>query len=175
MRRLTWGLAPVGPAIVALGILTLIAAHRHPGESFGGGSGPALFLQLLAGLGTASGGAYLVWQRSALAGALLLATAAAVFLQQLPLPESGSSLLFTAALAGGAMTSTLAGVAALVVSGHRVADVLVSGPLPAPRCSSGCCLPRRSIRGGLDALRVPVTSCSSTRTLAYTTRSSASA
>jgi len=128
MRRLTWGLAPVGPAIVALGILTLIAAHRHPGESFGGGSGPALFLQLLAGLGTASGGAYLVWQRSArLAGALLLATAAAVFLQQLPLPESGSSLLFTAALAGGAMTSTLAGVAALVVSGHRVADVLVSG------------------------------------------------
>jgi signal transduction histidine kinase len=108
-------------AVAGLGTAALLAAHRHPDESLGGGAAPFLALQLLAGLGAWGAGVHLARQQSTrIAGLLLLATGVAVFLEQLPLPDSGGALLFTAALAGGAMTSALAGGAALAAAGPPV-------------------------------------------------------
>jgi signal transduction histidine kinase len=131
MRGLRWVWLVLGAAAVAgLGTAALLAAHRHPDESLGGGAAPFLALQLLAGLGASSAGAHLARQHSTrVAGLLLLAAGVAVFLEQLPLPDSGGALLFTAALAGGALTSALAGTAALAAASPRLRhlDALVGG------------------------------------------------
>jgi signal transduction histidine kinase len=130
MRRVRLsGMALAVVAVVALGAASLISAYRSPGEALGGRAGWALGLQLLAGLGACGTGVYFAWQGSRrLAGALLLATGVAVFLEQLPLPGTDGPVLFTVALAGGAMTSALAGSAALVVAGsaRRLADAFVA-------------------------------------------------
>jgi hypothetical protein len=119
MRGLRWvWLVLAGLAVAGLGTVALLAAHRHPDESLGGGAAPFLALQLLAALGAWGAGVHLARQRSKrIAGTLLAATGVAVFLEQLPLPDSGGAVLFTAALAGGAMTSALAGTAALAATG----------------------------------------------------------
>ena len=131
MRRVRWlALTLVMALIAALGIATLVSAHRSPDETLGGGAAWALGLQLLAGLGVSSAGAYLVWQGTRRrAGLLLVATGPAVFLEQLPLPGHAGSLLFTAALVGGATTSALAGAAALAAPGvgRCFPDLLVAG------------------------------------------------
>jgi signal transduction histidine kinase len=123
-------IGPVLPAIAVagLGAAALLAADRHPDQSLGGRAVPSLALQLLAGLGAAGAGTYLARRRFApMAGRLLLATGVAVFLEQLPLPDSGGALLFTAALAAGAMTSALAGAAGLAATTprQRLVDTLV--------------------------------------------------
>jgi signal transduction histidine kinase len=115
-------------AVASLGAAALLAADRHPDQSLGGRAVPSLALQLLAGLGAAGAGTYLARRRFApMAARLLLAIAVAVFLEQLPLPDSGGALLFTAALAGGAMTSALAGAAGLAATARRqrLIDTLV--------------------------------------------------
>jgi signal transduction histidine kinase len=120
----------VAAAVAGLGTAALLAAHRHPDESLGGGAESFLALQLIAGLGASGAGVHLARQQSTrIAGLLLSATGAAVFLEQLPLPDSGGALLFTAALAGGAMTSALAGAAGLAATGQglRHLDAVISG------------------------------------------------
>jgi hypothetical protein len=117
-------------AIAVFGVATLVSAYRTPGETLGGGAPAALALQLLAGLGASSAGAYLAWRGThRRAGILLLATGLAVFLGQLPLPGTAGAVLFTAALVGGSMTSALAGAAALAAPGvpRRLPDALVVG------------------------------------------------
>jgi signal transduction histidine kinase len=118
LRLIVLWLAVAG--VAGLGTAALLAADRHPDQSLGGAAAPALALQLLAGLAAACAGAHLARQRSArIAGTLLLVTGVAVFLEQLPLPQSGGALLFTAALVGGATTSALAGAAALAAAATR--------------------------------------------------------
>ncbi|MGO9898999.1 MAG: sensor histidine kinase [Solirubrobacteraceae bacterium] len=131
MRRVRWaGLALAMATIIALGVEALISAHRSPGEALGGGAPAALGLQLIAGLGIASAGMYLFWHGTRRgAGALLFSTGLAVFLEELPLPGASGAVLFTAGLAGGAITSALAGSAALAVPGvgRRLPDALAAG------------------------------------------------
>jgi hypothetical protein len=166
----------VAAAVAGLGTAALLAAHRHPDESLGGGAAPFLALQLLAGLGASGAGVHLARQRSTrIAGMLLLATGIAVSLEQLPLPDSGGALLFTAALAGGAMTSALAGAAALAAAGPRFRhlDAVISCAALAASALMLGVLPTATLtRGQPAASRAHTTSCSSTATLASTTRSS---
>ena len=98
------GFALLSAVVVTLGVACLLAAHRHPDESLAA-TPAALILQLIAGLGLWAAGLH---RRSA----WLAAAGIAVFLGELPLPESGSALLFTAALAGGAALPVLCGAAA---------------------------------------------------------------
>jgi signal transduction histidine kinase len=131
MRRVRWaGLALAVATIIALGVEALISAHRSPGETLGGGAPAALGLQLVAGLGIAGAGMYLIWQGTRRgAGALLIATGLAVFLEELPLPGASGAVLFAAGLAGGEITSALAGSAALAVPGvgRRLPDAVAAG------------------------------------------------
>ncbi|HEY6892370.1 MAG TPA: hypothetical protein VI300_31485, partial [Solirubrobacter sp.] len=107
-------------AVSGLGVIALIEAHLHPSESVGGGGAAALVLQLVAGLALWGGGLHLALHRSnAASGALLAAAGPALFLGQLPQPESGGSLLFTAALVGGGLVTTLAGAAAVLQARPR--------------------------------------------------------
>ena len=131
MRQVRWaGLALAAAMIAAVGAVALVSASRSPAEALGGGASWAVALQLLAGLGISAAGAYLVWQgarwRSAV---LLILTGVAVFFEELPLPGASGALLFTIALATGAMTGALAGSAALALPGvgRLVPDALVGG------------------------------------------------
>ena len=104
MKR--FGIALAAVAVATLGVAALVQAHRHPVEGLGGGGSAALALALAAGLGAFAAGVQL--RRPALAAA-----GPALFLAELPQPQSGGALLFTAALALGATAPALAGTAAL--------------------------------------------------------------
>ena len=124
--------------VAACGLTALTRARANPAESLGGRNFWALSLELAAGLGISSVGAYLAWLRRLTSwGALALATGLAVFLQELPLPGNAGRVWFTAGLVGGSMTGVLAGATAVAVSrpardrlgGRAVAVALVATAL----------------------------------------------
>jgi signal transduction histidine kinase len=101
-------------AVIALALFALVQARQHPADALGGASPAALVLVLAAGLGAWAAGLYLAARRSArLGGAALAAAGPTLFLAELPQPQSGGALAFTAALAFGATAPALAATAAL--------------------------------------------------------------
>ena len=115
MTRKRWLLlAPATAFVVALAAVALVQVRRHGDAALGGNGTGELALQLSAGLGLWVAGVGIGLRRSDwLPGLLMAASGAAVFLAELPLPDSGGALLFTMALLGGSASAALAGAAAL--------------------------------------------------------------
>ena len=120
--------------VAVFGLAVLTSARTNSAESLGGGTWWALWLELAAGLGISSVGAYLAWLRRPISwGVLLMVTGWAVFLQAVPLPGSAGPVLFTAGLVGGSMTGVLAGATAIAVSrpnSDRLGGFVVAVALP---------------------------------------------
>ena len=122
------GLAVLSAVVVALAIATLIEAHRRPDQTLGGDGSAALVVQLGAGLVLWAAGVHIATSHGhALAGGLLAAAGLAVFLGELPLPETGGAVLFTAALVGGGTMTVLTGAAALVYTRCSRLEVVGAG------------------------------------------------
>ena len=100
--------------MLALGIETSRLAAAHADAALGGGAPWESAVQVGAAAGaTAAGLALILNRRVTACGVLLALTGPAILLVQLPAPDAGSALLFTAALAGGSLAPFLAGSAAL--------------------------------------------------------------
>jgi signal transduction histidine kinase len=100
--------------VVALGIETSRLAAAHADAALGGGAPWESALQVGAAAAAIAAGMVLVLNRRVKAcGALLVLTGPAILLAQVPVPDTSSALLFTAALAGGSLAPALAGSAAL--------------------------------------------------------------
>jgi signal transduction histidine kinase len=116
--------------VLALGIETSRLAAAHASAALGGGTLWESAVQVGAAVSAGAAGISLAVNRRVVAcGALLALTGPAILLAQLPTPYAGSALLFTTALAGGALAPFLAGSAALAcpVAPLRRADwVLVA-------------------------------------------------
>jgi len=156
------GVAGVATVVLgALAIAVLVQAHRHPDQTLAG-SAAELALQLAVGLGLwAAGLTVIVLRSTRLPGSLLAGAGVAVFLAEVPLPESGGAFLFTVALVGGATASALAGSGALfyspparwlpdgIVAGAAVASTLLwLGVLPAATfdpSATGCFICPRNL------------------------------
>jgi signal transduction histidine kinase len=100
--------------VLALGVEASRLAAAHAGAALGGGAGWQNALQVGAAVGAVIAGLGLALDRRVGAcGWLLALTGPAIILAQIPIPDAGSALLFTAALAGGQLAPALAGSAAL--------------------------------------------------------------
>jgi signal transduction histidine kinase len=107
--------------VLALGIDTSRLAAAHPDAALGGGAPWESAVQVGAAIGaTAAGLALTLNRRVTACGVLLALTGPAILLAQLPAPDAGSALLFTAALAGGSLAPFLAGSAALACPVRRL-------------------------------------------------------
>ena len=107
--------------VLALGVETSRLAAAHPDAALGGGAPWESAVQAGAAVGaTAAGLALILNRRVTACGVLLALTGPAILLAQLPAPDAGSALLFTAALAGGSLAPFLAGAAALACPVRRL-------------------------------------------------------
>ena len=96
--------------VVALGVETSRLAAAHADAALGGGAPWESAVQVGAAAGAIAAGMVLVLDRRVTACGMLLAlTGPAILLAQVPVPDAGSALLFTAALVGGSLASALAG------------------------------------------------------------------
>jgi signal transduction histidine kinase len=141
--------------VLGLGVATSRFAAGHADAALGGGDLWESVIQVGAAVAaTAAGLAMVISRRMGACGVLLALTGLAILLAQLPAQDSGSALLFTAALVGGQLAPFLAGSAALacpvvpvrrpdwaVIVGSLAVAVVVRGLLPAavfdPR-ATGC-------------------------------------
>lgn len=99
--------------VLALGVQTSRLAVAHSGVALGGAPWENV-VQVGAAVSASAAGIVLVVNRRVVAcGVLLALTGPAILLAQVPVPDAGSALLFTAALAGGSLAPFLAGSAAL--------------------------------------------------------------
>jgi signal transduction histidine kinase len=113
--------------VLALGVETSRLAAAHAAAAPGGGAGWQNALQVSAAVGAVIAGLTLALDRRIGAcGWLLALTGPAIVLAQVPVPDAGSALLFTAALAGGQLTPALAGSAALACPLARLRRVDVA-------------------------------------------------
>ena len=111
--------------VLALGVETSRLAAGHAGAALGGGAPWESAVQVGAAVSAAVAGIALVVNRRVVAcGVLLALISPAILLAQLPAPDVGSALLFTAVLAGGSLAPFLAGSAALACP---VAPLTISG------------------------------------------------
>jgi signal transduction histidine kinase len=100
--------------VLALGIATSRLAAAHPDAVLGGGDLAESIIQVGAAVAAAAAGLQMALDRGlAACGVLLALTGLAILLAQLPAQDSGSAVLFTAALVGGQLAPFLAGSAAL--------------------------------------------------------------
>ena len=116
-------------SVLALGVQTSRLAAAHPEAALGGAPWENVVQVVAAVSATAAGIVLVVNRRVVACGVLLALTGPAILLAQVPVPDAGSALLFTAALAGGSLAPFLAGSAALTcpVAPPRRADwVLVA-------------------------------------------------
>jgi signal transduction histidine kinase len=101
-------------AVLALGIAGSRLAAAHPDAALGGGALWESVIQVGAAAAAAAAGLQMVPNRQFAACGVLLALAGlAILLAQLPAQDSGSALVFTAALVGGQLAPFLAGSAAV--------------------------------------------------------------
>ena len=157
--------APATALVVALAAVALVQARRHGDAVLGGNGTGELALQLSAGLGLWVAGVGIGLRRSDwLPGILMAASGAAVFLAELPVPDSGSALLFTMALVGGSASAVLVGAAALFyappfrwIPDGAVAAVAFIAVGAVDRCSRYRDIRSPDVRA---ASRVPAISCS---------------
>jgi signal transduction histidine kinase len=100
--------------VLALGIATSRLAAAHPDAALGGGDLAESTIQVGAAVAAAAAGLRMALRRGlAACGVLLALTGPAILLAQLPAQDSGSAVLFTAALVGAQLAPFLAGSAAL--------------------------------------------------------------
>jgi signal transduction histidine kinase len=100
--------------VLALGIGISRLAASHADAALGGGAVWESVVQVGAAVGAAAAGMVLALDRRVTAcGVMLALTGPAILLAQVPIPDAGSALLFTAALTGGSLAAALAGSAAL--------------------------------------------------------------
>jgi signal transduction histidine kinase len=101
-------------AMLALSAETSRLASTHAQSALGGGAVWEGILQGSTAVSAVAAGVVLILQRRVIACGLFLAlTGPAIALAQLPVPELGSGLLFTAALTCGSWAPALAGCAAI--------------------------------------------------------------
>ena len=100
--------------MLALGVATSRLTAQHADAALGGGDFWESVIQVGAAVAATAGGLGMALNRRMVAcGVLLALTGPAILLVQVPAQDSGSALLFTAALAGGQLAPFLAGSAAL--------------------------------------------------------------
>lgn len=141
--------------MLVLGAATSRLTAAHADAALGGGDFWESVIQVGAAVAATAGGVGMVLNRRMVAcGVLLALTGPAILLAQLPAQDSGSAVVFTAALVGGQLAPFLAGSAALacpvvpvrrpdwaVIAGSLAVAAVVRGLLPAtvfdPR-ATGC-------------------------------------
>lgn len=100
--------------VLALGVETSRLAAAHAGAALGGGAAWPNALEIIAAVAAVIAGLALALDRRVRAcGWLFALTGPAIILAQIPVPDAGSAVLFTASLAGGLLAPALAGSAAL--------------------------------------------------------------
>ena len=110
--------------MLALGGLSSHLAAAHPAAALGGGAVWEGLIQTVAAAAAVASGVVLAVDRRLVAcGALLAAAGPAILLAQVPVPDAGSPVLFTAALIGGSLASALAASAGLAFRIEQIARI----------------------------------------------------
>jgi signal transduction histidine kinase len=131
--------------MLVLGVATSRLTAEHADAALGGGDFWESVVQVGAAVAATAGGLGMALNRRMVAcGVLLALTGPAILLVQLPAQDSGSALLFTAALLGGQLAPFLAGSAALacpvmpvrrpdwaIIAGSLTVAAVARGLLPA--------------------------------------------